>query len=406
MASTGSQPAFDARAARRNALILAMAAAVGGSVGSIGVAVSGLAGSYLLGPDKSLATLPVSAMTVGLALTTVPAAALMRRVGRRRGFQAGALLGIVGGALAAWMLLNGSFAGFSLALLFAGASMAFVQQYRFAVADTGDAAYRAKAISLVMLGGVGAAVVGPQTVILTRDLLAPVPFAGAYFGMSVLTFLALILLSFLRDTESAKDEKGRVAAGRPLIDIIAQPTFIAAVVCGIGSYALMSLLMTAAPLAMVASDHSHTNTALGIQWHVLAMFGPSFFTGRLIARFGEPLIIAVGFALLTVCALIALAGVDLMHFWLSLILLGVGWNFGFIGATTLLTGTYRPEEKGRVQGLNDFLVFSSVALASLLSGQLFATLGWAWINVVAFPVIAICVTTLAIATVLQRRRAA
>ncbi|MHA1552972.1 MAG: MFS transporter [Alphaproteobacteria bacterium] len=395
----------DNRIARRNAFVLAVAGALGGGIGSINIIVAGLTGAYLLGPDKSLATLPVSAFTIGMALSTIPAALLMRRVGRRTGFQVGSLLAMLGGVLGGMAVLGGTFTGFVLAMLVAGCSMAFVQQYRFAAADMGSPAFRAKAISFVFLGGVAAAVIGPQTVILTRDLLTPVPFAGAFFGMSGLAALAVIVLSFLSGQAGPQVPDQALPDARPLAEIVLQPTFITALVCGIGAYSLMSLLMTAAPLAMIAHDHSQNDAALGIQWHALAMFAPSFVTGSLIVRFGARIIIGIGFALLALCAVIALAGVDLMNFWLSLILLGLGWNFGFIGATTMLTTTYRPEEKAKVQGLNDFLVFSSVALASLLSGRLFATLGWAWINVVAFPIIAVCLIALAAMAFLRRRNA-
>ena len=394
------------RQARKNTRLLALAQAVGGGVAPINITLGGLTGAYLLGPDKSLATLPVSTYLIGVAVGAIPAAMLMRRVGRRLGFIGGALIGIVAGILGGSSVLADSFLGFAVSMGIAGFSMAFVQQYRFAAADAGSPVFRARAISWVLAGGVVAAVIGPQTAIFTRDLLAPVPFAGAFFGMSVLALASLIVLLFLGGTAAQRPSVTAASGGRPLIEIAAQPRFAVAVICGIGAYALMSLLMTAAPLAMIANDHSHNNTALGIQWHVLAMFAPSFVTGALIARFGQELVIGAGFVLLAVCAAIALAGVDLMNFWVALILLGVGWNFGFIGSTAMLTETYRPEEKSRVQGANDFLLFGSVAMASLLSGRLFATVGWNWINLVAFPVIAICLAALAFAALGRRRQPA
>jgi MFS family permease len=193
------------------------------------------------------------------------------------------------------------------------------------------------------------------------------------------------------------------SGGRPLGEIIRQPRFIVALVCGIGAYGLMSLVMTAAPLAMVACGLGQNIAALGIQWHIIAMFGPSFFTGALIARFGKEAIVGIGLALLLGCALFALAGIDVLNFWAALILLGLGWNFGFIGSTAMLTETYRPEERNRVQGFNDFLLFGFVAIASFSSGGLFSTLGWNAINLVVFPVVAICAVALAIAALARRR---
>ena len=248
--------------------------------------------------------------------------------------------------------------------------------------------------------------IGPQTVIYTRDLFAPIPFAGSFFAMSVLAAIALGILSLLGGEARAAPKAETRAGGRPLSEIVRQPRFIVALVCAMGSYALMSLLMTAAPLAMVGCGLGQDNAALGIQWHVLAMFGPSFVTGSLIARFGKESVIAIGMGLLALCALVALSGIELANFWIALVLLGVGWNFGFIGSTALLTETYRPEEKSKVQGLNDFLVFGSVALASLSSGKLYVAVGWEQLNVFAFPIIAVCVIALAVAVVVRRRRLA
>ena len=394
------------RQLRRNAFILAAASAIGGSVAPIVISIGGLTGAYLLGPDKSLATLPVSGFTVGVAAGAVPAALLMRWVGRRTGFIVGAAFGILAGLTAGMAVVVGSFALFVAGLTLAGLAGAFVQQYRFAAADAGSPEFRAKAISWVLAGGVAAAVIGPQTVIFTGDLLAPIPFAGAFFAISLLAAAGMATVSLLGGGARGAPPAETRTGGRPLAAIARQQRFIVAVICGIGSYSSMSLLMTAAPLAMVASHHGHDNAALGIQWHVLAMFAPSFVTGALIARFGKEPIIAAGLALLTACALVALAGVELVNFWVALILLGVGWNFGFIGATAMLTETYRPEEKGKVQGLNDFLVFGSVAVASLASGHLFATVGWERINWVALPIIAVCAVALATTAVGRRREVA
>jgi MFS family permease len=389
--------ASDDAQARRNALVLAIAAAVSGAIPVVIVGMGGLAGSYLLGADKSLATLPVSAYTVGVAAGSVPAALLMRRIGRRLGFITGSAFAILGGLVAGAALLAGNFALFTIALAANGFANAFAQQYRFAAADRGSQAMRARAISWVLAGGVASAIIGPQTAIRTANLFAPIPFAGAFLATGVLAVLAIGILWFLSGEESAVPTVAEAhSEGRPLAEIARQPRFLVAVICGIGSYALMSLLMTAAPIAMVSCGLGQENAALGIQWHVLAMFAPSFFTGPLIARFGKEPIIAIGLALLVICAVVALMGIELVHFWGALILLGVGWNFGFIGATSMLTETYRPSEKGKVQGFNDLLVFGSSAIASFSSGRLFATVGWEPINYIVFPVVAICVIALAV----------
>jgi MFS family permease len=392
--------------ARYNAFVLSVAQAVSGSLFPIAISLGGLAGSYLLGPDKSLATLPVTGLNVGLALGTIPAAMLMRRIGRRSGFMAGSLFGVVGGLVSCFGLLNGSFLIFTAGMVLAGFAGSFSQQYRFAAVDSGSDGFRARAISWVLAGGLVGGVVGPQTAILSRDLFAPIPFAGAFLAMAGLGVAALIVLAFLKGAARRPPTAVSRAGGRPLAEIARQPRFIVAVVCAVGSYGLMSLVMTAAPLAMVACDLGEANAALGIQWHVLAMFGPSFITGPLMARFGRETIMAAGMVILAACGAVALAGIDLAHFWISLILLGIGWNFGFIGATALLTTTYRPEETGRVQGFNDFLVFGAVAVASFSSGKLFSTVGWDWINWLIFPVVAICLVILGGAHLLNRRKVA
>lgn len=397
----GSEP----RHARRNAVLLSAAAAFSGAIPVITISLGGLAGSYLLDADKSLATLPISGFNVGVALGTIPAALLMRRVGRRAGFLSGASVAIFGGLIAGYAVLIGSFALVTFGLLTVGFSAAFAQQYRFAAADVGSPAFRAKAISWVLTGGIAAAVIGPQTVILTRNLLSPIPFAASFLAIGILALVAIAILSQLSGDAGRPPPRAEQSGGRPLAEIARQPRFIVAIVCSMGSYALMSLLMTAAPLAIVGCGFGQDSAALGIQWHVMAMFGPSYFTGQLIARYGKEPVIAIGMGLLALCAVVAVAGVNLANFWLALILLGVGWNFGFIGSTAMLTETYRPEEKNTVQGLNDFLVFGSVALASLSSGQLYATVGWERLNLYAFPVIAVCVVALAGAFVMRRRRA-
>lgn len=384
----------DDRIARRNVALLAFAQALGGASASIVIATGPLIGSALLGSDKSLATLPVSFMVLGTALGMLPAGMIMRRFGRRRSFLGSSIGGTITSLLAAWAVLGASFWLFTLACAAMGFVTAFVQQFRFAAADTASPAFRPRAISWVMAGGILAGVIGPQTVILTRDLFAPILFAGTYIALAGLSFLAFLVLWFLKSPPPMA--KAQAGDARPLSAIMRQPGFIVAVTCGIVSYALMSLVMTATPLAMIGCGLTTTDAALAIQWHVLAMFGPSFFTGSLIARFGVRTIVLVGLALLCGCAVIALSGEEVGHFWVALILLGVGWNFGFIGATTMLTACYRPSERNMVQSANDFLVFGFVAFASFSSGSLLYNFGWGTVNMLVFPVTAICVVLMVV----------
>lgn len=384
------------RPARRNAIILAIAGAINGSAPPIAVTLGGLAGAYLLGADKTLATLPVTGANLGVAIGAIPAALLMRRTGRRLGYMIGSLIGIAGALIAALAIVLGTFVGFFAGLFVLGIAGAFVFQYRFAAADAGSPALRARAVSWVFAGGLVSAVLGPQTVIFTRDLLAPVPFAGAFVALAVLTAIGMAVLTLLGGVARQPPPMPATGShGRPLLEIARQPRFIVAVLCAMISFGIMSLVMTAAPLAMIACGLGEDNAALGIQWHVMAMFAPSFFTGSLIARFGREPVTIVGLAILVACAIVALTGIDLAHFWTTLILLGIGWNFSFIGATTLLGDTYRPEEKSRVEGLNDALVFGTVALGSFSSGSILAVGGWDWVVYIVFPAVGLCLLALA-----------
>lgn len=384
------------REARRTALILAMGQAILGSCAPIAISIGGLAGFYLLGADKSLATAPVTGFNIGVALGALPAAALMRLVGRRNGFVAGAGVSASGGMIAAAGLFANNFWLFSLGLLVVGCGGAFTQQFRFAAADNAPPDFKPKAISWVLTGGVFAAIIGPQTVLFTHDLFEPIQFAGAFVGLVGLALMGAVVLSFLRlPKEAPSAQLDDHLPVRPLLQIVRQPRFIVALSCAIGAFALMSFVMTGAPLAMVACGFTAEQATLGISWHVMAMFAPSFITGRLIARFGKETIVATGMFLLIGCAIVALSGIALWQFWAALILLGVGWNFGFIGATAMVTETYRAQEKNKVQGLHDLLLFGSVAFASLMSGRTLTLFGWDTINLIVFPVTLLCLALLA-----------
>lgn len=381
---------------RRNLGVLILAQSLGAASGPIVISLGGLVGQQL-SPDPALATLPVSIYNLGLALGTLPAAWVMRRYGRRSGYLLGALIGIASGLVAAGAISLGAFALFCVGTFAAGLYASYVQSYRFAAADGRQGAERARAISWVMVGGLIAAVVGPQLVIATREAIPGVPFAGSFLSQAALAAIAFLALTQLR-ARAPVPIPGQISdsanSGRSVPQLLASPRFLLAVVSGVVSYGLMSFVMTAAPMAMVGHGHSVDSAAWGIQWHVLAMFGPSLFTGRLIARFGKEHVTAAGLVIIGVSGAVALSGLDLTHFYLSLILLGIGWNFGFIGATAMVADAHSEAERSRAQGLNDFAVFGTVALLSFSSGALMQASGWHLINLMIFPFIALVLAPL------------
>jgi MFS family permease len=366
---------------KRTVLLLAACLAFGMSTTSLIMTAAAVAGT-LIAPSPELATLPLALMFVGMMLTPLPASLLMKRAGRRFGFATGALSGIAGGTLAAVATWRGDFALFSAGLVLLGVAAAFNQLYRFAAADIASPAFRPRAISWVMAGGIVAAFLGPNLANWTRDLFSPAEFAGTFATLPLLHAGTLLLLGFVRlPPPSAAETAGPV---RPMRRIARQPAFVAAVVSGIVGYAGMNFVMTSTPLA-VLDHHHHTfsDAAFVLQWHVVGMYAPAFFTGRLIGRFGPPPVMLAGALLYVGCAALNLSGTALLlSFWPALILLGIGWNFLFVGATTLLTETYRPAEKAKVQGINDVLVFTSVAFSALTSGTVHALAGWAAVNLV------------------------
>lgn len=396
-----SQTQADAREAVApwNIRLLAMAQALGGSSPPIVISLGGIVGMQLV-ENKALATLPVSLLNLGLALAIIPAAWLMRQQGRRNAYVIGCLFGVMAGLVAAGGIMAQSFLLFCLGTMLAGCYGAFVQNYRFAAADSAPDAGKARAISSVMVGGLFAAVIGPQTVIWTREMTPHAPFAASFIALSVLALLAIPVVGLL----NSPPPKAQVSGGRPLSEILRQPRLITAIIAGLVSYGLMSFVMTAAPMAMVACGHSVGEAALGIQWHVLAMFAPSFVTGRLIDRFGKESVTACGLALMAASAAIGLSGLSVAHFWIALVLLGVGWNLGFVGATALVTDCYRPEERAKVQAANDFLVFGSVAIASFSSGKLLSIGGWDLVNWIVFPACALALLLVGLQAWTRRAR--
>ncbi len=360
---------------------------------SLLMASSALIG-HQLATNKVLATLPLALQFLSTMLTSIPASLLMGRIGRRLGFMLGSVLGICGAVVGTFAILSGSFPVYCLATVLIGSFNGFATYYRFAAADDVAAAYRSRAISLVLAGGVIAAFIGPNLANWTRDLIAPAVFAGSFAALVGVYVLSLLLQLFL-PSGAATPTMGIAWSGRKLQRIAAQPIFLAAVICGMLGYAVMTLIMTATPLAMRVHDHIFSDTAFVIQWHVFAMFAPSFVTGHLINRFGVLNIMVCGALLDALCVAVNLGGNAVWHFWAALMLLGLGWNFLFVGASTLLTNTHTPEERAKTQGLNDFLVFTTVAAAALSAGALQHSLGWQWVNIAAIPAIIVVTLTLA-----------
>jgi len=384
---------IDDRLAARNAVVLSVAQALAGGNTTVVVATGGILGS-MLAPDPALATVPISLMAVGMWMGTLPVGALAKAFGRRAALQVGSVFGVASGLISCGAVLSGSFVLLLVGTLCAGLYAAAHQSYRFAAADTASAQFRAKAVAWVLAGGVCAAVIGPQLVIATKDLWPPYLFAATYLAQSAFAAAAAGVLTLLRLPQAPATARS-FADGRPLAEIIRQPRFLVAAACGVASFGLMNLLMTAAPLAMVMCQHSVAEAALGIQWHVIGMYAPSFFTGALIARFGLRAMMATGLGLLVAAAAVGLQGTGLWNFWAALALLGIGWNFTFIGATTLVTECHGPRERNKIQAFNDFLVFGTTAIGSLSSGALLSRYGWAAVNDVVFPVVAAALLLLA-----------
>jgi predicted MFS family arabinose efflux permease len=381
---------FDDSRAKRNAIVLAIAQALYASGTVALIATAGLVGTQLA-PSKAWATLPVSTFVLGTMVATIPAALLMRRLGRKPGFILGAAIGVFAGLLSVYAIYEKNFALFSVSTALHGVYQASSGYFRFAAADTASPAFRPRAISWVLTGGVAAALLGTLIVIQTTDLLAPVIFAGCYLAAAALAILAIIVLAFLDLPSTRHEESGPT---RPLLEILRQPRLIIAMACGTMSFGIMNLVMTATPIAMVDCGFGVSESSWVIQWHVLAMYVPSFFTGSLITRFGVERITLIGLVMLMGAGLAALLGIHFLNFATGLILLGLGWNFAFIGATIMVTECYRTSERNKVQAVNDFAIFFTVALASLASGQLLDQLGWNAVNLAVFPMAALALLLL------------
>ena len=377
----------DARA-KRNVTILVMAQAFLGSQMPMIFTIGGLAGQSLA-TNLCWATLPISLIVLGSMLAATPVSAIMQRYGRRTGFLIGTTAGAIGGAVGAYGLYVASFPIFLLGSFITGIYMSGQGFYRFAAADTASDAYRPKAISYVMAGGLLSAVIGPQLVKVTAESMV-IPFLGTYLAVIAVNVVGSGLFFFL-DIPTPPKPAIDAPRGRSRMELLKTPAVAVAVICATVSYALMNLVMTSSPLAVVGCGFATNDAANVVSAHVLAMYAPSFFTGHLIARFGVQRIVGLGMLILAGAGAVALMGVELEHFFIALILLGVGWNFGFIGATTMLAANHAPHERGRVQGMNDLIVFGGVTVASLSSGSLMncsggtAQEGWMAVNMAMLP---------------------
>ncbi|MGB3068567.1 MAG: MFS transporter [Ottowia sp.] len=372
---------------------LSIAQALAGANAVVVYATGAIIGNTLA-PTPMLATLPISIFVVGMAACILPVGAVAQKHGRRAAFLVGTSAGVLTGVIAMLAVIIGSFWLFCLATFFGGGYAAVVLSFRFAAADGVEPKRRARALSLVMAGGVAAGIVGPQLVTWTMNLWPPHMFAATFLIQAAVAAAAgFILLGVKLPMPTAAE----MAGGRPLAEIARQPRFVAAVICGAVSYMLMNFLMTAAPLAMHMCGHPQESANLGLQWHVIAMYAPSFFTGPLIARFGAGRMATVGLALTGLSAAVGLGGIDVAHFWATLILLGLGWNFGFLGASALVLECHRPEEKTRVQSFNDFIVFGLMAIGSFSSGGLLSAYGWNTVLWGSFVPLALSVVALAVA---------
>ena len=386
----------------RNVLVLAGCQATLQTTTITLVAVTGLAG-YALAADKSLATVPLTCYVLGSAVATIPASLSMSAIGRRAGFQLGAVIGMGGAAICAAAVYLAQFWLLCLGLFVMGVCTAFGKYYRFAAADGVQASFRAKAISLTLAGGIVGGVFGPEMAKLTTgDSGGALAYAAPYLSLIVVSIFAVLLLMKLDIPMLSAEE--RRAPGRPLSRIMAQPVFIVAALTAMLSYGIMNLMMTSTPLAMRAHDHHFNDAALVLQGHMIGMYGPSFFTGSLINRFGVLNVMFVGCLLILGCVVAALSGTALFNFWTALFVLGVGWNFMYVGSSALLTEAHTPAERAKTQAANDFLIFVTMAISSLTSGVLLQKSGWHAVNYGSIPFLAIA----AAATVwlMWRRRAA
>ena len=374
----------DQRRDWRNVAVLATCQMFYNSGRSLLVATSPLI-AYVIAPDKALSTVPISLAVIGTAAASIPASLLMRRIGRGYGFAIGSAVGVIGGLACLWGIQAQDFLIFCLGALLFGFFSGFAQLYRFAAADVASPAFKPRAISLVLTGGLVAAFVGPELAKLGQHMVPGLPFMASYIflvGLTIMSGIVVMAVDIPKLT-AAEAKKG----GRPIREIMRQPVFIVATFCAMVGQAVMNLLMTSTPLAMHHANHLFGSTAFVIEWHIFFMYAPGFFTGSIITRFGAIPVIATGIALQTASVAVALAGTEVMNFWAAMAILGLGWNFAFTGATALLTEAYEPAERAKTQAATNFIIFSLVAAGSLSSGALMHAFGWTWVNLGALPLL-------------------
>lgn len=370
-------------------LRLAIAQALSGANSTVMYATAAIIGN-MLASRPALATLPISVFVIGMAMATLPVGMLTRRHGRRATVLLGNFCGVVMGLVAALALVIHSFSLFCFGMLFGGAYAAVVLTFRFAAAECVSAADRPRALSTVMAGGVFAGVIGPQLVTGTMNLWSPHTYVITYLASAGVAVLSAIVLLGVKFEHQPKVSSR--TAGRPIGDILRQPKFMVAMLCGVVSYMMMNFMMTSAPLAMELCGLPRVQSNYGIEMHVVAMYAPSFFTGRLISRFGAPNVALTGLALIALAAITGMMGMTVNHFWGALVLLGVGWNFGFLGASALVLTCHAPEDGPRVQSINDFVVFGAMVIGSFVSGGLLTALGWSAVSGLILPPVALAVT--------------
>ncbi len=384
MSNSLSNPLYSDQKAKKNAIILAISFALGGvttfSVMSLAASIG-----FTLAEDKGNATLPITTFLIASMLTSIPASMLMQRIGRKSGFQIGVSFGVMGCLLAAFSIYVSSFLLLCTATALIGVMGSFQGFYRFAAADSASDAFKSRAISWVMFGGVVAPIFAPSIITYSKNMLDPYFIAGTFVvaaGISCITFIMVTQIDIPHEETSERKN-----TGRSLIDILKQPLFIIAVAAGVISYGLMTFVMTATPLAILGCGQGYDidDVTFIIQWHAIAMYGPAFFTGKIIQRVGEQAVIISGLIMLILCAIIAAMGVEVTHFWAALVLLGLGWNFGFVGATSLLTKQYKREERFKAQAFNDFMVFGFLAIGSYASGKIYFNQGWDGVLWLVYP---------------------
>ncbi len=395
----------EAKRNTRNVVVLAICQALFNSGRILTFLAASLVAISMLGDDLTFVTAPITMMLVGTAAGTLPSAYLMRAWGRKWGFVIGSVVGAIGSAVAAYAVGTDSFVLFNIGIFLFGIYGGAAQQYRFAAADVAPEHIKAKAISTVVAMGVVGAFVGPETTLMTKDLFGWAPFEGTFWALMVFCLLAAVIVLGIDIPKLTKAEFAD--SGRPLRQIVVIPTFIVALIAALFGYMAMTFLMTATPVTMRIEAFTDNDIVRVIQWHVVGMFAPGFFTGSLIQRFGVVRIIVLGSALLLGSVVVALAGDSFVHFFIALFLLGVGWNFAFTGGTVLLTEVHTASERAKVQGLNDFILFSGLAISSLSAGMIFHFFGWMWVNLATTPLIlAVLLPAIWLRSVRKKERAA